>query len=148
MADIAGLFQTPEQYQLAQRQAQDAQAIQYANLDPRAKADYGFYSAGQQLGGAIGGALGGQDPQLQLISLRNAVMQDVDPNNPVSLQTAIQKLSKGGDQIGAMQLTDYLRKAQSDYALIQQRTAEKLTPEVLKVVDLKAHIKTLLRLVH
>jgi len=61
-------------------------------------------------------------------------MQDVDPNNPVSLQTAIQKLSKAGDQVGALQLTDYLRKAQSDYALIQQRTAEKLTPEVRNAV--------------
>ena len=58
-SDILGLFTTPEQYKLAQRQAQDAQAIQYANLDPRAKAEYGFYSAGQQLGGAIGGALAG-----------------------------------------------------------------------------------------
>jgi hypothetical protein len=67
-------------------------------------------------------------------------MQDVDPNNPVSLQTAIQKLSKGGDQVGAMQLTDYLRKAQSDYALIQQRTAEKLTPEVRNAMAYAASI--------
>jgi hypothetical protein len=56
-------------------------------------------------------------------------MQEVDPNNPTSLQSAIQKLSAVGDQAGALQLSDYIRKAQGDYALIQQRTAEKMTNE-------------------
>jgi hypothetical protein len=93
-----------------------------------------LYAGASQLGRGIGGALGGQDPQLQLISMRNAVMQEVDPNNPASLQTAIQKLARGGDQVGAMQLTDYVRKAQSDDALIHQSTAEKLTPEVRNAV--------------
>ena len=60
-SEILGLFTTPEQYQLAQQQAQQAQAIQYANLDPMARANYGTFLAGQKLGGAIGGALGGED---------------------------------------------------------------------------------------
>jgi hypothetical protein len=54
-------------------QAQEAQALQYARLDPAAQAQYGFYRAGQQLGGAIGGALGGEDPQLKLISHASTV---------------------------------------------------------------------------
>jgi hypothetical protein len=65
-SEILGLFTTPEQYQLAQQQAQQAQAIQFANLNPMAQANYGTFRAGQQLGGAIGGALGGEDPQLKL----------------------------------------------------------------------------------
>jgi len=71
-SEILGLFTTPEQYQLAQQQAQQAQAIQYANLSPMARANYGTFRAGQQLGGAIGGALGGQDPQLKIISSVNS----------------------------------------------------------------------------
>jgi hypothetical protein len=98
-------------------------------MDPFASARTSLIYGGRQLGSAIGGALGAEDPQLRIISARNAVMQEVDPNNPTSLQSAIQKLSAVGDQAGALQLSDYLRKAQGDYALIQQRTAEKMTPE-------------------
>jgi len=65
-SEILGLFTTPEQYRLAQQQAQQAQAIQYAQLDPMARANYGTFRAGQQLGGAIGGALGGEDPQFAM----------------------------------------------------------------------------------
>lgn len=83
-----------------------------------------------QLGRGIGGAMGVQDPQLKLISIRNAVGQSIDPNDPATIQRGIQQLASMGDQEGAMRLADYLRKAQGDYALIQQRTAEKLTPNV------------------
>jgi hypothetical protein len=137
MADsiVGGLFGiTPEMYQQQVAQQSLAQGEQLGSMSPDAFGRSMLYTGASQLGRGIGGALGAVDPQLQLISIRNAVMQDVDPNNPVSLQTAIQKLSKAGDQVGALQLTDYLRKAQSDYALIQQRTAEKLTPEVRNAV--------------
>ena len=113
MADsaILGLFTTPEQYKLAQRQAQDAQAIQYANLDPRAKAEYGFYSAGQQLAGAIGGALGGEDPQLKLISQRQQILGMIDRSNPDSYVQAIEAALRGGDQEAAYLLRDEMMKA-------------------------------------
>jgi hypothetical protein len=125
---VGGLFGiTPQSYERQQYEQSLREGQSFGTPQ-------GLYASAAQLGRGIGGALGAVDPQLQLISIRNAVMQDVDPNNPVSLQTAIQKLSKAGDQVGAMQLTDYLRKAQSDYALIQQRTAEKLTPEVRNAV--------------
>jgi hypothetical protein len=87
-----------------------------------------------QLGRGIGGALGAEDPQLKMISARNAVGQSIDPNDPATIQRGIQQLASIGDQEGAMRLADYLRKAQGDYALIQQRTAEKLTPEVRNAV--------------
>jgi hypothetical protein len=132
MADsiVGGLFgMTPEMYQQQQSQQALNQAAQLAQLDPFALAKTGIGYGANRLAGAIGGMLGGQDPQLQIISARNAVMREVDPNNPNSLQGAIQKLSAAGDQAGALQLSDYLRKAQGDYALIQQRTAEKMTNE-------------------
>ena len=113
MADsaILGLFTTPEQYQQSQRLAQDAQAIQYANLDPRAQANYGFYSAGQQLGSAIGGALGGQDPMLQKISQRQQIIGMIDPSNPDSYAQAIQAALQVGDQEAAYLLRNEMMKA-------------------------------------
>jgi len=120
---------TPESYQDTRQLLEQRQALQQAQLDPYEAVNYMAARAGQQLGRGIGGALGAEDPQLRIISARNAVMREVDPNNPISLQNAIQRLSSAGDQAGALQLSDYLRKAQGDYALIQQRTAEKMTNE-------------------
>jgi hypothetical protein len=111
-SDILGLFTTPEQYQLAQRQAQEAQAIQYANLDPMARANYGTFRAGQQLGGAIGGALGGQDPQLQLISQRQQILGMIDPSNPDSFAQGIQMALQTGDTQTAFILRNEMMKAQ------------------------------------
>lgn len=127
---VGGLFGiTPEAYQQEQNQRALGQASQLAQMSPFELAKTGVGYGANRLAGAIGGALGAEDPQLKLISARNAVMREVDPNNPISLQNAIQRLSSAGDQAGALQLADYLRKAQGEYALIQQRTAEKMTPE-------------------
>ena len=110
-SEILGLFTTPEQYQQSQRQAQEAQAIQFANLAPKAKADYGFFRAGQQLGGAIGGALGGQDPQLQKIAQRQQIIGMIDPNNPDSYAQAIQAALQVGDQEAAYLLRNEMMKS-------------------------------------
>jgi len=110
-SDILGLFTTPEQYQLAQQQAQQAQAIQYANLDPMARANYGTFLAGQKLGGAIGGALGGEDPQLKLISQRQQIIGMIDPSNPDSFAPAIEASLRGGDTQAAYLLRNEMMKA-------------------------------------
>jgi len=110
-SDILGLFTTPEQYQQAQRQAQEAQAIQYANLDPRSQAQYGFYRAGQQLGNAIGGALGGEDPQLKLISQRQQILGMIDPTNPDSYAQGIQMALQTGDTQTAFILRNEMMRA-------------------------------------
>ena len=110
-SDILGLFTTPEQYQQAQRQAQEAEALQYARLDPAAQAQYGFYRAGQQLGGAIGGALGGEDPQLKLISQRQQILGMIDPSNPDSFAQGIQMALQTGDTQTAFLLRNEMMKA-------------------------------------
>ena len=110
-SEILGLFATPEQYQQSQRQAQEAQAIQYANLNPRAQADYGFFRAGQQLGGAIGGALGGRDPMLQKITQRQQLIGMIDPSNPDSYAQAIQAALQVGDQEAAFLLRNEMMRA-------------------------------------
>jgi len=111
MADIAGLFTTPEQYQLAQQQAQDAQALQYARLDPRSQAEYGFFSAGQRLGSALGGALGGVDPQLKLISQRQQLASQLDPTNLDTYKLVAQNAANSGDTQFAMAVADAGRQA-------------------------------------
>jgi hypothetical protein len=110
-SEILGLFTTPEQYQLAQQQAQQAQAIQYANLDPMARANYGTFLAGQQLGGAIGGALGGQDPQLKMISQRQQLASQLDPSDPQSYMKVAQLAAQSGDQQFATAIADAGRQA-------------------------------------
>lgn len=110
-SEIAGLFTTPEQYQLAQDQAQQAQAIQFAQLDPRAQAQYGFYRGGQQLGSAIGGALGGEDPQLKMISQRQQLASQLDPSKPESFMQAAQLAAQSGDQQFAIALANSGRQA-------------------------------------
>jgi len=124
-SEILGLFTTPEQYQLAQQQAQQAQAIQYANLDPMARANYGTFLAGQKLGGAIGGALGGEDPQLKMISQRQQLASQLNPNDPNSYMKIAEIAAQSGDQQFAIAVADAGRKAMSEYALIQQRTRER-----------------------
>jgi hypothetical protein len=111
-SDILGLFTTPEQYKLAQDQAQQAQAIQYASLNPMAQANYGTFLAGQRLGGAIGGALGGEDPQLKLISQRQQILGMIDPSNPDSFAQGIQMALQTGDTQTAFLLRNEMMKAQ------------------------------------
>jgi hypothetical protein len=128
---VGGLFGiTPEMYQ--QNVGEDIlnQGVKMGQLAPDAFGRANVYAGAAQLGRGIAGAMGAEDPQLRLISMRNAVGQSIDPNDPATIQRGIQQLASMGDQEGAMKLADYLRKAQGDYALIQQRTAEKLTPNV------------------
>jgi len=133
-SEIAGLFTTPEQYQLAQQQAQQAQASQFAQLDPRAQAQYSLYRGGQLLGAGIGGALGGQDPQLKIIAQRQAIGSQIDFADPESIMSGANLAAKSGDQALAMHLVDVankvestssqtaLRKAQAQKALNWQQT--------------------------
>jgi len=108
--NLGGLFTTPEQYQIAQRQAQEAQASQYAQLSPQDQARYGFYRSGQMIGQALGSALGGVDPQLQKITQRQQLLGMIDPANPDSYAQAIQAALQTGDQEAAFLLRNEMVK--------------------------------------
>ena len=123
-SEILGLFTTPEQYQQAQRQAQEAQAMQYAQLDPMARANYGTFRAGQQLGGVIGGALGGEDPQLKMISQRQQLASQLDQNDPNSFMKVAQLAAQSGDPQFAMAIADAGRQMQVGMATARKTTAE------------------------
>lgn len=126
MADgVLSMFMTPEQYQLMQTTAQQQKALQFAQLDPMAQAQYGMFLGGSQLGGAIGRGLGGEDPQLKLISQRQALSKNIDPSNPESILQAAQESARLGDQQFALSLSDYARQAASEIALARQRNEER-----------------------
>lgn len=112
---VSGLFPEVDAMQRAlyaqeQQKAMQAQALQYAKLSPMEQAQYGMYLGGQQLGSAIGGALGAQDPQLQRISMRNAIMRELDPSNPAQMLQVAQKYAQADPEF-AMQIADNARKA-------------------------------------
>lgn len=126
MADgVLSMFMTPEQYQLMQNTAQQQRALQFAQLDPMAQAQYGMFLGGSQLGTAIGRGLGGEDRQLKLISQRQALSQNIDPSNPESILKVAQEASRLGDQQFALSLADYARQASSEIALAKQRLEER-----------------------
>jgi hypothetical protein len=128
---VEGLFgMTPDMYQSQQYQQDLKTGYELAQLDPGAAARAQLGANVGQIGRGFAGALGIEDPQLKLISARNAIAQQIDQNDPKSILKAAQLLAQAGDQQGAFALADYARKAQSEVALAQQRTEEKRTPEV------------------
>ena len=128
MADniVAGLFGlTPEMYGEQQRRSALQEGITLAQLDPAARGAAMTYAGARGFGGALAGAFGVEDPQLQMISARNAIAKQIDQTNPESILKGAQMLAQMGDQQGAMALAQYARKAQSESALTQQRMREK-----------------------
>jgi hypothetical protein len=116
---------TPEMYQQRQATAADERALAIAQLNPMQRAEFNIGRGAYQLAGA----LGGPDPQLQMISARNALAKQIDFNDPASIQAGVQSLTQAGDTQGAMMLADTARKALESGALVQQRKAERMTPE-------------------
>jgi hypothetical protein len=114
---------TPQMYQRQQQDRADAQAMRFAQLDPFQQANFAIGRGANMLGGAIGGALGGQDPELQRVTMRQQIARQLNPGDPASIQQAIAALQQSGDAEGAMMLQGEYRKLQESGALIGQRTA-------------------------
>ena len=126
MADniVAGLFRlTPEMYQGQQYQQDLKRGYELAQLDPGAAARAQLGASVGQLGRGVAGAMGIEDPQLNLISTRNTIAQQIDQTDPESILKGAQMLAQAGDQQGAMALAQYARQAQGEMALVQQRQA-------------------------
>jgi len=121
---VAGLFgMTPEMYQGQQYQQDLKRGYELAQLDPGAAARAQLPAGIGQLGRGFAGAMGIEDPQLKLISARNAIAQQIDQTNPDSILKGAQMLAQMGDQQGAFALAQYARQAQESIAQTQQRRA-------------------------
>jgi hypothetical protein len=110
---------SPQMYQQEQQDRIDAQAMQYARLDPFQQANYAIGRGANMLGGAIGGMLGGQDPELQRITLRQQIAGQLNPNDLSTFDSGIEMLRRGGDGQGALMLQMERDKAQQQ-ALVRQ----------------------------
>jgi hypothetical protein len=154
MADIIpSLFGlTPESYGQQQQMIAMNRGIQFANMDPASRGAAMTYAGAAGLGRAVGGLLGAEDPQLKLISTRNAIAQQIDQTNPESILKGAQMLAQAGDQQGALALAQYARQAQSEMAQTQQRraaeqaslaTAAKTQLSVRQEEDLRAELSKL-----
>jgi hypothetical protein len=117
---------SPESYQQAQQQRADAQALQFARLDPFQQANFAIGRGANMLGGVIGGALGGQDPELQRITARQQIANQININDPASLQNAMSQLVRIGDIDGQRQLQPLIDEAlkRSQASASRQRSTE------------------------
>ena len=146
MATEQSLFgATPESIQQARAAALNAEALQYAQLDPFQRATMGIYQGANQLGGAIGGMLGGQDPQMQRASQRQQLLQGVDTTNPQALMQAAQKASQAGDYQAAQELSTRANALQLQTAQVSkaQEEATRLSASNLKEDRLSTELASL-----
>ena len=129
--DIVGsLFGvSPEMYQEDRNRQGMRDAIAMAQLDPMQYANAAIQAGAGRAAGGFAGLMGVEDPQMRLISQRNALAKHIDMNDPESIMRGAQMAAQSGDTVAASTLAEYARKAASDLALIQQRTAEKMTSE-------------------
>ena len=119
----------PQMFGEQQRRSALNEGIALAQLDPASRGAAMTYAGARGLGGAIAGAMGVQDPQLQMISVRQQIMSQLDQSDPESYIKGAQMLAQMGDQQGAMALAQYARQAQGDVAQTKQRLAAALASE-------------------
>ena len=136
---------TPESLMAKREQDLQAQAMQYAQMDPFQRATAGIYKGASQLGGAIGGMLGAQDPEMQKAAALQGILKQADTTTPEGLATLAQTLSSQGFGQQAMQAMNQARQAQLQTAQIGKAQAEesKLTQASQREEQLRAALATL-----
>jgi hypothetical protein len=117
---------TPESLQAQRDAALQAQALQYAQLDPFQRANVGIYTSVNKLGNAIGGMLGAQDPEMMRLQQRQNMLQELDLTNPESLKQGIQTAMQNKDYQLVSELTNrYQQRVASDLA--SRKTESEIT---------------------
>ena len=125
--DIVGsLFGvSPEMYQEDRNRQGMRDAIAMAQLDPMQYANAAIQAGAGRAAGGFAGLMGVEDPQMRLISQRNALAQQFDVSTPEGLGQYASALQEVGDTRGALEAANISRKAASEVALAQQRLREK-----------------------
>ena len=122
---VGGLFGiTPEMYQQNVGENILQQGVQMGQLAPDAFGRANVYAGAAQLGRGIAGAMGAQDPQLKLISARNAIFSRTDPNDPDSLAQAASDLAPFDPQ-GANALANQAREAAFKLSQVSRNMRER-----------------------
>ena len=123
-SDILGLFTNPQQYLAQQDASMQQQFAQRAALDPLQRASILGQQAGYRLGQGVGGALGGVDPQLEMISRRNALLGQLDQSDPESYMKVAQAAAQMGDGQFAIAIAQEGRKLRESSASIELKEAQ------------------------
>jgi hypothetical protein len=89
---------SPERLEQQRAADADARALQYAKLNPFEQANFAIGRGAYGLAGALGGALGGQDPELQRVTMRQQILGTIDPSRPETFDSAAQAALEAGDQ--------------------------------------------------
>jgi hypothetical protein len=117
---------TPESLQADRDAALQAQALQYAKLDPFQRATAAIYSGANKLGGAVGGMLGAQDPEMMRLQQRQNMLQSLDLTSADSLKQGIQTAMQNKDYQLVSELTNrYQQNLASDLA--KRKTESEIT---------------------
>ena len=123
---VAGLFSDPNTYEMQQLALQRAMNERTAQLTPEQQVSAGLRTAGYQLGQGVGGLMGAQDPQMRLMSARNAVLREIDQTNPESFAAGVRKLQQIGDIQGAYGLQELYQKRMESTAATSLKEAQAL----------------------
>jgi len=116
---------SPEMYQEERNRQGMRDAIAMAQLDPMQYANAAIQAGAGRAAGGFAGLMGVEDPQMRLISQRNALAQQFDVSTPEGLGQYASALQEIGDTRGALEAANISRKAASEVALAQQRLREK-----------------------
>ena len=129
---VGGLFGiTPEMYQQQRAEQGLEEGVALGKMAPDAFGRSMLYAGAAQLGRGIGGAMGAQDPQLKLISARNAIFNRTDPNDPESLARAASELAPFDPQ-GANALANQAREAAFKLSQVTKNMRERAGAEPLQ----------------
>jgi hypothetical protein len=114
---------SPERLEQQRAAAADARALAFAKLDPFQQANFAIGRGASGLAGALGGALGGQDPELQRVTMRQQIARQINPSDPATIQQGIAAMQQAGDTEGAMLLQAEFQKMQEIQAKIARDEA-------------------------
>ena len=123
--DIVGsLFGvSPEMYQEERNRQGMRDAIAMAQLDPMQYANAAIQAGAGRAAGGFAGLMGVEDPQMRLISQRNALAKQFDVSTPEGLAQYGQALQQVGDTQGALGAIGISRQMTQEMALTGQRQA-------------------------
>ena len=152
--DIVGsLFGvSPEMYQEDRNRQGMRDAIAMAQLDPMQYANAAIQAGAGRAAGGFAGLMGVEDPQMRLISQRNALAQQFDVSTPNGLAQYGQALQQIGDTQGSLAIASELRKIRAETSKQSLEEAQaikalmppKLTGDERYIADLRV-VESLIR---
>lgn len=115
---------TPESLMARRDQELQAQAMQYAKMDPFQRATSQIYMGANRLGGAVGGLLGAQDPEMMQLTQRQSLLKQEQPQDLNSWKNIAARLWQAGDIQGARDATAQVRALEA--AALETRKTESI----------------------